>query len=98
MYRLRYDYDYIVSENLRLRYDYDYFLNKIHDYDCDYSLFVIYYNRLRLHDYDYLKSGYNKEILDDFYDFWQGLTQKQYSDRMKQMFGNKKPFKATIYN
>ena len=50
MYRLRYDYDYIVRENLRLRYDYDYFLNKIsdYDYDYDYSLSVIDYNRLRL--------------------------------------------------
>ena len=65
MYRLRYDYDYIVSENLRLRYDYDYFLSKIHDYDYDYdySLFVIDYNRLRLHDYDYSKSAFDPSYL-----------------------------------
>ena len=64
MYRLRYDCDYFVSKNLRLRYDYDYFLNKIHDYDYDYdySLFVIDYNRLRLRDYDYSKSGVNMEV------------------------------------
>ena len=65
MYRLRYDYDYIVSENLRLRYDYDYFLNKIndYDYDYDYSLFVIDYNRLRLSDYDYSKSEADMHLI-----------------------------------
>ena len=69
MYRLRYDYDYIVSKNLRLRYDYDYFLNKIHYYDYDYSLFVIDYNRLRLRDYDYsksaLKENYNTTVREE---------------------------------
>ena len=59
MYRLWLDYDYSVSENLWLWLDYDYFLNKIDDYDYDYSLFVIDYNRSRLRDYDYSKSGHN---------------------------------------
>ena len=64
MYRLRLDYDYSVSENLRLRLDYDYFLNRIHDYDYDYyhSLFVIDYNRLRLRNFDYSKSGFNGAV------------------------------------
>ena len=33
-----------------------------------------------------------------FYDFRQGLTQKQCCDRMKSTFGSEAPSKATIYN
>ena len=55
------DYKYNLIKNLQLWLHYDSFINKIYDwdYDYDYSILVIGYNRLRLHDYNYLKSGSN---------------------------------------